>query len=124
MKFIEARKFLGQSMSDALQYLRTDLSKALHDLFAGLANLTISENFAHFYVTVSIASGATETIPNRLKREDFIWWPTRITATTAGTAASLVEGAGPGGEASGRDFIYIRNNGATAVQASLLFMRK
>lgn len=115
MKFLRPRPFSGQSLEQALQFLRIDLAKIFSDMVEGFKHWRLEENFDSFKWEGTIAAGSTVQIPNRLRSKTVKWWPVRIRGDSR-----LVEDAD---KPFSEDFVYIKNASGDATTATLVFMR-
>lgn len=91
-----------------------DLKQLLRHLSAGLERLTFEDNFEGFNITVVISAGSELKFRNQL---NFI--PTKYIITYQ-TGNGLITA---GDTAWTRDFIYMKNHGASDVTVTLQFMR-
>ena len=119
MKFKGLRKFSGKDLPAVLKYLSVEMSVAVRDLFAGLQLLSFADNFSSFEVTATIGSGDTVTIPNRLATPNL----KRLIVRQTGDGV-ITDGVQPNGNVGWtKDFVYLKNNGAVDVTATVIFMR-
>lgn len=116
MKFLGLRRFSGTSGDDVARYIGGDLFKAFQDLAAGLGKMSFADNFNSFAFQVTIASGVTLQIPNRLGTTAVFWFPVRIT----GDNRLVEDAAAP----FTKDVLPIKNASGTATTATILFVRQ
>lgn len=144
MKFVGLRKFSGKTLEQLLKYVGVEMGKALTDLYVGLSNLTIADNFSkttanrtlvkgwldgvdHFIEEdVVFAASSNTSFVNQLKTASVVWMPLRISydGTDAATPVirMLMESAAAPITANN---IILRNPSASeSITATILVMRR
>ena len=114
MKFRSFKEFREATMDNALQFLRVDLTSTLRDLSQGLRQLNLEDNFESFEVSTTILAGQEVQIPNRLQVV-----PTRRIIVRQSGNGLITDGAA----AWNAQFVTLKNNGASSVTCTVVFMR-
>ena len=119
MKFSAFREYRRAAgiLEEVVEYLRTDLNRVLKDLNAGLTEFKFLDNFESFSTTVTIAAGAELEIRNGLRSKQI---PSlRIIVRGKSGAESVVDGD----TEWSKDFVYLKNTGASSATVTVLFFR-
>jgi hypothetical protein len=114
--FKEYRRITG-TLEEVVEYLKTDLTRALKDLTVGLTRLKVVDNFDSFETTVTILAGQEVAIRNALPSREI---PTKRIIVKGGTGAQDIV---DGDTAWTIDYVYLKNLGLTDVQVTVLFLR-
>ncbi len=102
------------TLEQVVHYLVNEHSSNLSDILNSLRRISFTDNFDSFRVTVTIAAGAELGIENKLRGTI----PTdRIIVRSTGH--EIVDGD----SAWTTDYVYLKNQGASAVTATVVFLR-
>ena len=107
-KFIKGR-------DSAEDYLSIGLEKSFSDLQQGLGFLTLKDNLDGFFVTLTLLSGETTKVLNRLSTI-----PTGFITLRQTGAGQLTEDANSPWTVTD---LSVKNNGAVSVTSTLFFLR-
>ena len=114
MRFFILKEFRGGSVEE---YLRNSFTSVLRNLQTGLSQLDFLENFKSFQVeNLALASGVEVSTENRLGSGEIP--RTRLIVKQDGGGAII-----DGDTAWTNDFVYLKNTGATAATATIIFFR-
>jgi len=116
VKFPGFKEFdgIGQTLNDALKYLRVEHTVNLKELVTGLRRLTFLENFQSFRVTVEIPATSEVAIENKIR--DAI--PTDRVIVRANNS-SVVDGD----TAWTKEHVYLKNTSATPATVTVIFFK-
>lgn len=116
MNFINFQEFkrVRAELDDVIQYLSAELGSSLRNLKIGLQKLTFLENFESFQSTVTIAAGATVSIPNQFR--DGAIPSQRIIVRCTGSA-QIVDGTWT------KDLLQLTNQGASSATITVVFLK-
>lgn len=113
-KFSGFRTFkTGETVEQAIAYLKEGLSISLRELQAGLNNLTFSDNFSGQIIDVTIPAGKTVGFSHALG----VIPTQRVILKTSG---ALIDDSDTPWTASA---VYFRNSGASSITAKILLLR-
>jgi glutaredoxin-related protein len=113
INFKEFKAAIG-NLAELIDYLSVDLSSSLRNLKTGLTNLDFKNNFESFEVTVTIAAGATVTIPNQFRNNVI---PTRRLIVKCTGSANIVDGDWTATQ------LKMTNAGASSATVTIIFLR-
>jgi len=116
MNFIEFKEFRGVA-DGVISYLKTDLKKILKELQLGLTKLRFTENFEAFEIEVTIAAGAELKIRNQIRSGTI---PSQRLIIRGGSGSQNIV---DGDTEWTREHVYLKNTGASAATATVLFVR-
>ncbi len=114
-RFKELKKFGDIKLEDVVKYLTEELRMTFVQLHLGLRSLSFEDNFESFLVEVTIDSSAEKVIRNQLTVI-----PSKRIIVRGGTGAEKVV---DGPTEWTKDYVYLKNTGASAVTVSVLFVR-
>jgi len=116
MKFPGFKEFDSRipSLTQIFDYLRIEHTANLKELVTGLNRLTLDENFLSFTVSVEIPAGQETAIENKLRGSI----PSHRIITRS-NVAEIVDGA----TAWTKEFVYLKNLGATNAQVTVIFLK-
>ena len=113
-KFSGFRKFrAGSTLAEVVSYLQTGLALSFSELQSGLQFLSLSDNFESFEAVVTIPAMTEIPIPNKMGLV-----PSKRLIVRS-NSSSIVDGD----EAWTADFVYMKNTGASAATATIVFLR-
>ena len=115
-EFKEADPNTG-TLETVISYLFADMPKTLRELSYGLTKLTFADNFESFKVSVTIPATSELAIRNQLRSGQI---PTeRIIVRGKSGAENVVDGDTDWT----KQFVYLKNVGASAATVTVLFIR-
>lgn len=117
MAFKEFRGFLDSTAKDVIEYLSKDLRKILRELQIGLTRLKFTDNFDAFKVEVTIPAGEELAIRNELRSGEI---PTEKIILRGKSGAESVT---DGDTEWTRNFVYLKNQGASDATVTVVFLR-
>lgn len=117
MKFPQFREYRGgDDVESFIKYLRTDLLRAMRELTTGLSRLKFSDNFEGFVVEdVEILAGAEVKIRHNLGAT-----PSMRFLVRGGSGAQEVVDGDTDWDSN---YVYLKNEGASPVTVSFVFLR-
>lgn len=111
------RQATTASLEEISRYLSQELASAVRSLNYGLTRLTFGDNFESFEESVTIAAGEELAIRNRLPGGAI---PSRRLVVRGGNGSQDVT---DGDNEWTRNYVYLKNNGASQVTLTVLFLR-
>lgn len=114
-RFKELKKFGDIKLEDVVKYLSEEMRMTMVNLQLGLRNLSFQDNFESFEVQVTIEPSAEKVIRNQLS----VIPSKRLVVRGGSGSESIVDGD----TEWTRDYLYLKNTGATAVTVTVLFLR-
>lgn len=114
MKIQRPKRFrIGRTAEEILQYLEVYLANTLQDITTALTRLSFKDNFVCYETEVTINAGQELEIRHNLG--------------VVPTGKLILKGSGyqvrDGDQAWDENFIYLKNEGATAVTLKLVILR-
>lgn len=120
MKFSSFKEFRGAlaaTAEDVVNYLNADLTKIIRELNVGLTRLTFDDNFESFVTTVTIPAGTEVAIRNGLLNGMVPRY--RVILRGNDGSKDVVDGV----VAWNKDYVSLRNVGASSATLTVAFMR-
>lgn len=114
MKLASLKEFIGGSLSEVVRYLTSENNSNLKELRTVLGNLSLNDNFSSFEVSVVIPATSEVGIENKLRGQI----PSKRIIVRS-DSADVVDGA----TAWDKNFVYMRNLGATAATVTIVFLK-
>lgn len=118
MKFLRPRPFSGQTLQQAVQFLRIDLAKIFSDMVEGFKHLRLEENFDSFVTSVRLEGAGNAdnldeiAVPNQLRTRALKWFATNVTGDNRIVEYDRTE-----------THIFLKNLASAQVTATIVFMR-
>lgn len=114
MKIPRPKKLrIGRTAEEVLQYLEVHLANTLQDITTALANLTLKDNFKSYTASVTIGAGQEIAVQHNLG--DIPTGKLIVRQNVAG----IVDGD----TAWTKDYIYLKNTGASTATATVVILR-
>jgi hypothetical protein len=114
MKFVGIRRFVGGTVTDIGNFLTQQFNPGIIDLFNGLFNLDLLDNFQSFKWSGTIVAGATVSLKNHLETIPRYW-----IVVDANGGNQIIRGATPWTVS----FLNLKNYGSNDSTITVLFFR-
>lgn len=115
--FKEFRSYSQDLISDVNMYLRDDVKKIIRELQLGLTRLSFSDNFNSFIVEVDMPATTEVAIRNQL--QDAGVPSQRIILRGGDGTQNITDGVTEWDQ----NYVYLKNQGATAVTITVAFLK-